>query len=52
MLPILQAYVGHNSISSTSYYFYMTNDILNELRTLSEKKLGYLIPKGDGDSNE
>lgn len=52
MLPILQAYVGHNSISSTSYYFHMTNDILNELGTLSEKKLGYLIPKVDGDSHE
>ena len=52
MLPILQAYVGHNSINSTSYYFHITNDILNELRNLSEKELSYLIPKISGDSYE
>ena len=52
MLPILQAYVGHNSINSTSYYFHITNDILNELRNLSEKELSYIIPKINGDSYE
>lgn len=45
ILPILKAYVGHHSIQSISYYFHMTNDILNELNTISEKNLGYLIPK-------
>lgn len=45
MLPVLQTYVGHKSLESITYYFHMTNDILKEINTISEKELGYLIPK-------
>ncbi len=46
-LPILQAQVGHKSINSLSYYFHITNDILNITNKISEKHLGYLIRKCD-----
>ncbi len=42
-LPILQAQVGHSSISSLAYYFHITNDILNITNKISEEELGYLI---------
>lgn len=46
-LPILQAQVGHQSLESLSYYFHITNDILNIVNKTSEEQLGYLIPGGD-----
>ncbi len=42
-LPILQAQVGHSSLSSLAYYFHITNDILNITNKISEEELGYLI---------
>ena len=51
MLPVLQAYVGHQSITSLSYYFHLNNDILQELRNISNTKFNDLIPMG-GDENE
>lgn len=42
-LPILAAQVGHKSLNSLSYYFHVTNDILNEVTKISNEKLGYLI---------
>ncbi|HCY43996.1 MAG TPA: hypothetical protein DHU33_01055 [Firmicutes bacterium] len=45
ILPVLQAYVGHKSIESITYYFHITNDILKEINTISERNLGYLIPQ-------
>lgn len=45
LLPILQAQVGHQSLESLSYYFHMTNDLLNTVNKISEQELGYLIRK-------
>ena len=45
MLPIIQTHVGHQSIESLTYYFQVTNDLLNIVNKISEEKLGYLIPK-------
>lgn len=49
--PILQAHVGHKSIKSLSYYFHINNDILNEIKNISENNFSYLIPEV-GDENE
>jgi len=46
-VPILAAQVGHTSLSSLSYYYHITNDILNEVNDISNKELGYLIEGGD-----
>jgi integrase len=46
-LPILQAQVGHQSLSSLSYYFHITNDLLNIVNKISEDELGYLIRTGE-----
>ncbi len=52
-LPVLQSHVGHQSLESLSYYFHMNNDILHELKNVSERKLSYLIPEMiDGDDYE
>mgnify|MGYP005775574033 CR=1 FL=1 len=52
MLPIIQAHIGHQSLNSLSYYFQVTNDLLNIVNKISEEKLGYLIPKMEGDEHE
>ncbi len=44
MLPILQAYVGHQSLSSLTYYFHLNNDVLQELRNVSNNNFNSLIP--------
>lgn len=44
ILPILQTYLGHNSLNAISYYFHITKDILCDLNKVSEEKLNYLIP--------
>ena len=51
MLPILQAYVGHQSLASLTYYFHLNNDILQELKNISNKTFNNLIPVR-GDENE
>ena len=52
MLPIIQAHTGHQSLNSLSYYFQITNDLLNIANKISEEKLGYLIPNMEDDENE
>jgi len=42
-LPILQAQLGHKSLTALSYYFHITNDVLNVTTKMSEEELGYLI---------
>lgn len=42
-LPILQAQLGHKSLTVLSYYFHITNDVLNITTKISEEELGYLI---------
>lgn len=52
-LPVLQAQVGHTSISSTAYYFHLNNDLLHELNEFSELNFSSLIPKvKDGEDDE
>lgn len=51
-LPILQTYIGHQSLESLAYYFHLTNNILKEINKISNEKLGYLIRSWGGDSNE
>lgn len=46
-LKILQTQLGHQSLNSLSYYFKITNDILNTVNNLSEQELGYLIRRVD-----
>lgn len=43
VLPALKAQLGHRSLESLSYYFHITNDVLNTVNKISEKELGYLI---------
>ena len=45
MLPVLQTYVGHLSLKSLEYYFQITENMINEIGKISEKKLGNIIPK-------
>lgn len=52
MLPIIQCQVGHQNLNSLSYYFQVTNDLLNIINKKSEEELGYLIPKIKGDEDE
>ena len=52
MLPIIQTHTGHQSLNSLSYYFQITNDLLNIVNKISEEKLGYLIPNMEDDENE
>lgn len=44
MLPVLQAHLGHQSLSSLTYYFHMTEHILKDINKTSEEYFGYLIP--------
>lgn len=53
MLPVLQTYVGHSSIKSLEYYFQITQNMINEIGRISEKKLGNIIPElKDGKEDE
>lgn len=47
MLPVLQAHVGHRSLESLAYYFHLNNDILNELKIVSNINFNNLIPLKD-----
>lgn len=51
ILPILMAQLGHKSLRSLVYYFHTNKDILGTINSISEKELGYLIPKVS-DNNE
>ena len=51
ILPILMAQLGHKSLRSLVYYFNTNKDILGTINSISEKELGYLIPKVS-DNNE
>lgn len=51
--PILQAHTGHKCIKSLAYYFHINQDVLYELKNISEENLSYLIPEvKDGDFYE
>ena len=45
LLPILQVHMGHKGLRSLTYYFHLTHDLMGEVNKISEKTLGYLIPR-------
>jgi integrase len=52
-LPILQAYLGHVSLSDTSYYLNLTADLFPNITEQVERAFGDIIPKaGGGDEND
>ena len=51
-LPILQAYLGHVSLSDTAYYLHLTADLFPDITAKVESVFAYIIPKaGDCDEN-
>ena len=44
-LPVLQAYLGHVSLSDTSYYLHLTADLFPNITEQVERTLGGIIPK-------
>jgi len=47
-LPILQAYLGHVSLSDTSYYLHLTADLFPNINEQVERTFGDIIPKTGG----
>lgn len=43
IIPVLKSQLGHRTLESLSYYFHITNDVLNVVNKISEEELGYLI---------
>lgn len=51
-LPVLQAYLGHTSLSDTVYYLHLTADLFPDIAERTERFLGDVIPRlGGGDEN-
>lgn len=51
-LPVLQAYLGHVSLSDTSYYLHLTAELFPNITEQVERFSGHIIPKaGDNDEN-
>lgn len=51
-LPVLQTYVGHQSVRSLEYYIKTTKLDQEMVKTLSDEKFGYIIPRGDDDNDK
>lgn len=47
-LPVLQAYLGHVSLSDTAYYLHLTADLFPNITEQVENVLGDIIPKVGG----
>lgn len=45
-LPVLQAYLGHVSLSDTAYYLHLTADVFPLITEKVETVFGNLVPKG------
>ena len=45
MLPYLQTYMGHVSISATAYYLHLTSEIFPQITKQLEKSFGSIIPE-------
>jgi len=50
-LPVLQAYLGHVSLSDTAYYLHLTADLFPDITEKVESVFAYIIPK-EGDCSE
>jgi len=48
-LPVLQAYLGHVSLSDTAYYLHLTADLFPNITEKVERTFGDIIPKVGGD---
>lgn len=48
-LPVLQAYLGHVSLSDTAYYLHLTADLFPNITEKVEQEFGDIIPKVGGD---
>ncbi|AQS59611.1 tyrosine-type recombinase/integrase [Desulforamulus ferrireducens] len=51
-LPILKAYMGHDSFEETAYYLRMTADVFPDITIRLEGKYPDLIPGLEGDADE
>ena len=49
-LPVLQAYLGHVSLSDTAYYLHLTADLFPNIAERVEPSFGSMIPKAGGDN--
>jgi len=47
-LPVLQAYLGHVSLSDTCYYLHLTADLFPNITEQVERAFGGIIPKAGG----
>jgi len=47
-LPVLQAYLGHVSLSDTAYYLHLTADLFPNITEQVERAFGNIIPKAGG----
>jgi integrase/recombinase XerD len=47
-LPVLQAYLGHVSLSDTAYYLHLTADLFPNITEQVERAFGDIIPKAGG----
>ena len=47
-LPVLQAYLGHASLSDTAYYLHLTADLFPDITEKVEATYAYIIPKEGG----
>ena len=47
-LPVLQAYLGHVSLSDTAYYLHLTADLFPNITEQVEHTFGDMIPKAGG----
>jgi integrase len=52
-LPVLQAYLGHVSLSDTAYYLHLTADLFPGITAKVESVFAYVIPEtGGSDEND
>lgn len=49
-LPVLQAYLGHVSMSDTAYYLHLTGDLFPNITEQTGLSFGSMIPKAGGDN--
>jgi hypothetical protein len=51
-LPVLRAYMGHDSFEETAYYLRMTADAFPNITLKMETRYPGIIPEPAGDNNE